>query len=201
MLEAEGFSTHSFEPARIETSRQIDQKIARHWPAITTSEQPHHRLFRFLIKGLLITCQQRRWEFMRALFHPKPLTEARELDRFLTDSPFRNVHLITHSAGGISATHVAAHPKVRSICCLGYPFRHPHRRPESYRTRHLARIARPLLIIQGMDDEYGPASTELMAMLPPHAQIIALDCDHEYAGIDHADFAQLLTAIRSLIAP
>ncbi|WP_225204516.1 alpha/beta family hydrolase [Novosphingobium huizhouense] len=198
------FSVMSFVPARVQVLDQIDERLARLAPRIAASAGPrhrlHHRIMRFVVKAAMVVWTKPHWDFVAASFRPKPFTVARELDRFLERAPFARVHLITHSAGGISATKIAANPKIASICCFGYPFMHPRSGPESYRTRHLASTTKPLLIVQGRSDEYAPAPTDLNAMLPAHAAVIAVDCDHDYAEIPDTQFEAVLRALRALVA-
>ncbi|WP_269931840.1 alpha/beta hydrolase family protein [Aminobacter sp. HY435] len=44
--------------------------------------------------------------------------------------------------------------KVAGLLCLGYPF-HPPAKPEQLRTKHLAGLRTPALIVQGTRDEFG----------------------------------------------
>ncbi|GEO01530.1 hypothetical protein NSE01_33620 [Novosphingobium sediminis] len=203
-LKADGVSVHSFTAPRIIASDRINKRLAQLWPAVAASfdrTHPFHlRMLRLLLKGLMVLCANERWDFARALFLPKSLTAVQELARFVSRSPFRKVHLITHSAGGITATKISKHPKIVSICCFGYPFKHPEHPSESYRVRHLAEVSKPFLIVQGTSDEYGPPSPSLRAILPPHAQIVALDCGHDYATISDAEFEKMWIALQDLIA-
>lgn len=203
-LRADRLSVRSFTSPRIMASDRINERLAQLWPAVAASfdrRHPFHlRMLRFLLKGVMVLCGKERWAFARALFRPEPLTAAQELERFLNRSPFHTVHLITHSAGGIMATKVSENRKVASVCCFGYPFKHPENPPESYRTCHLTKVTKPLLIMQGTSDEYGPPSPRLTAILPPHAQIVALNCGHDYAEITDEELDAVLVAIRELIA-
>jgi len=58
------------------------------------------------------------------------------------------------SMGGRMASMVADELSVRGLVCLGYPF-HPPGAPEKVRTRHLAALKTPTLIIQGERDPFG----------------------------------------------
>jgi predicted alpha/beta-hydrolase family hydrolase len=62
------------------------------------------------------------------------------------------------SMGGRVASMVAdelsAAGKVIGLLCLGYPF-HPPGKPEQLRTKHLAGLKTPTLIVQGTRDEFG----------------------------------------------
>ena len=58
------------------------------------------------------------------------------------------------SLGGRMASLVADELGVRGLVCLGYPF-HPPGPPEKLRTRHLASLRTPTLILQGERDPFG----------------------------------------------
>lgn len=204
VFEAEGTAFCWFKSERIRIAEQINARIDRLLPAATAGAGHDvplaRRILRYLLKGVLILGAKERWMFIEALYLSPSSRAARELDRFVDQLPYRKVHIITHSAGGIAATKIARNPKVLSICCFGYPFRHSDHPPEAYRTRHLAKVVKPFLIMQGTSDEYGAPSPELAALLPPHAEIIAIDCGHDTAGIRDADFEALLDTIRRFVA-
>ncbi|WP_414676619.1 alpha/beta family hydrolase [Mesorhizobium sp.] len=62
------------------------------------------------------------------------------------------------SMGGRVASMVAdelfSSGKIAGLLCLGYPF-HPPAKPQQLRTRHLADLKTPALIVQGTRDEFG----------------------------------------------
>lgn len=58
------------------------------------------------------------------------------------------------SLGGRIASLVADEVGARALVCLGYPF-HPPGTPERLRTRHLADLRTPTLIVQGTRDPFG----------------------------------------------
>lgn len=62
------------------------------------------------------------------------------------------------SMGGRIASMVAdelfASGKIAGLLCLGYPF-HPPAKPQQLRTKHLADLKTPTLIVQGTRDEFG----------------------------------------------
>lgn len=202
-LEREGFAVQWFISDRLSAAAQIDKKLVRFSPAIATSVHRRDGLWRWVlrrvVKSILVLSRKERWKFVGALFRPEPFTTAQELGLFLDRLPFEKVHLLTHSAGGIAATRSWENAKVASICCFGYPFKHPERPPEPYRTRHLAKVAKPLVIMQGTHDEYGPPSPELEALLPLHARIVALESDHDCAAISAEAFETVLPVVRKLI--
>jgi len=58
------------------------------------------------------------------------------------------------SMGGRMASMVADELSVLGLVCLGYPF-HPPGAPEKLRTKHLAELKTPALIVQGERDPFG----------------------------------------------
>jgi predicted alpha/beta-hydrolase family hydrolase len=58
------------------------------------------------------------------------------------------------SMGGRMASLVADELGVRALVCFGYPF-HPPGQPEKLRTKHLAALRTPTLILQGERDPFG----------------------------------------------
>jgi uncharacterized protein len=58
------------------------------------------------------------------------------------------------SMGGRMASLIADEVRARGLICLGYPF-HPPGRPDRLRTKHLAELRTPTLIIQGERDQFG----------------------------------------------
>lgn len=58
------------------------------------------------------------------------------------------------SLGGRMASLIADDVSARGLICLGYPF-HPVGKPEKLRTKHLAHLQTPTLIVQGERDLLG----------------------------------------------
>lgn len=58
------------------------------------------------------------------------------------------------SLGGRMASLVADEAAVAGLVCLGYPF-HPPGQPDRLRTKHLAALRTPALILQGTRDPFG----------------------------------------------
>jgi predicted alpha/beta-hydrolase family hydrolase len=87
------------------------------------------------------------------------------------------------SMGGRVASMVAdelhAAGRIAGLLCLGYPF-HPPAKPQQLRTKHLAGLAAPTLIVQGTRDEFG--TREEVSTYPLSARIELLwleDGDHD----------------------
>ena len=69
--------------------------------------------------------------------------------------------------------------RVRGLLCLGYPF-HPPAKPEQLRTKHLADLKTPTLIVQGTRDEFGMREDVSAYTLSPAIEILWLeDGDHD----------------------
>jgi len=58
------------------------------------------------------------------------------------------------SMGGRMASMIADEVGARGLVCLGYPF-HPPGKPQQLRTKHLASLQTPTLIVQGQRDPFG----------------------------------------------
>jgi hypothetical protein len=203
-LEGQGFPVFSFKSDRSKYSEKINLRLMEISPKIAASidgsHPPYLRAMRFCVKGALVVAGKQRWSFIRAAFSTPSATAAQELEIFIEALPFDHIHLVGHSAGGIAATRISKNPKVRSVSCFGYPFKHPQRPAEDYRTKHLSSISKPLLIIQGISDEYGAADDQGDAMLPSQCKIITLDCDHDYSDLSELDFDKVWMALSHHIA-
>jgi hypothetical protein len=198
-LKETGYAVFGFESDRTAASHRINAWISRRWPGLAGSFDQHHplpqRVIRFFLKGLLVIASRQRWAFLRTALMSRPAATAHELDRYIDALPVAEVRLIGHSAGAIAATMVSRNPKVSSICCFGYPFKHPDRPSERYRTRHLAAVTKPLLIVQGTSDPYGNNAAHVAPLLPPSAQVVWLNCDHDYSSLGVADYDAVWTAL------
>lgn len=79
------------------------------------------------------------------------------------------------------AADVPAHPAIKGLVCLGYPF-HPPAKPEQLRTAHLANLTTPALIVQGERDPFGNRSEAAALKLPPRIEMHWIgDGDHDFA--------------------
>lgn len=83
------------------------------------------------------------------------------------------------SMGGRIASLVADEAKVRGLVCLGYPF-HPPGQLAKLRTKHLADLATPTLIVQGTRDTFGTREEVAGYALSPAIRI------HWIEGGDHS---------------
>ncbi len=106
------------------------------------------------------------------------------------------------SMGGRVASMVAdelyGEGKIVGLLCLGYPF-HPPAKPTQLRTKHLAALRTPTLIVQGTRDEFGTAEEVPSYELSEIIELLWLeDGDHDLkprksiAGFSAADHLKTL---------
>ena len=102
------------------------------------------------------------------------------------------------SMGGRVASMIAdaefAAKRVAGLVCLGYPF-HPPTKPAQLRTKHLAGLRTPTLIVQGTRDEFGTSEEVPAYTLSPAITLLWLeDGDHDlkprkaisgFSAVDH----------------
>ncbi len=130
-----------------------------------------------------------RWTGQKDIFHPTPESFPlddfpRRADHFATylskQGPTSDAILIGRSSGGRLASWYASRHPVRAVICLGYPFQNPTRGPEPVRYAHLADLTVPMLILQGLRDEYGGRNVVEDYALSPMVQVKLLDTDHNF---------------------
>ncbi|SON50349.1 alpha/beta fold hydrolase [Vibrio tapetis] len=84
------------------------------------------------------------------------------------------------SMGGRMASHLADHPRVLGVACLGFPF-HPPGKPEKYKGEHLATVNKPCLILQGERDTFGKKEEfDAFALSPSIQTSFIPDGDHGF---------------------
>jgi hypothetical protein len=84
------------------------------------------------------------------------------------------------SLGGRMASMVADSVSARGLVCLGYPF-HPPGQPARLRTKHLATLRTPAIIVQGERDPFGNREDVERYELSPSIRIEWLtDGDHSF---------------------
>ena len=94
------------------------------------------------------------------------------------------------SLGGRMASMVADELGVRALVCFGYPF-HPPGKPEKLRTKHLAPLRTPALIIQGERDPFGTRDDVAGYELSASVEIAWLPgADHSYRPREKENIAR-----------
>lgn len=198
-----GLPLHWFESDRAKASYRAEEQIDAltgflGW-ASAIRIGPIRRTLRFVLKCIILMAGRQRWLFIRDVFKTQAEKATGELRGFLESFPYDEVFLVAHSAGAIAATKVADHPKVRGLLCFGYPFKHPDRPAERYRTAHLLTVAKPFLIVQGKSDAYGADSGMLRHLLPRHCRIVSPASDHDYLNLSETDSALVWDAIEDIM--
>ena len=103
------------------------------------------------------------------------------------------------SMGGRMASMVADELGVRALVCFGYPF-HPPGQPEKLRTKHLAPLRTPTLIIQGERDPFGTRDDVDGYELSPSIAIEWLPgADHSYKPREKDNIARAIVLAASFI--
>lgn len=95
--------------------------------------------------------------------------------------PEERAVLIGRSTGARTATVFAHDHGAAAVVCLGYPFRDPNHVLEPDRFTHLATLAVPTLIIQGMDDSHGGIEITDDYVLSRFVTVrFVRGCDHDF---------------------
>lgn len=104
------------------------------------------------------------------------------------------------SMGGRMASMVADELAVAGLICFGYPF-HPPGQPERLRTKHLASLTTPALILQGERDPFGTTDDVATYELSPTIRVEWLtDGDHSFkprksSGVTEAENVDRAVAV------
>ena len=156
---------------------------------------------RRLIKGCSLLCYPAKWGF---LFHWKfsnPIAHDLKLNHEVIRTLCKNksVSILSHSAGGVIASYLTDEPNLHKIICFGYPFKHPEKTMEVYRTERLKLIHQPFLIIQGIRDEYGGLGVENSYDLSPAIRLEYVDATHEYENLSEEDWSKVIKSIDSFL--
>lgn len=191
-LRQAGHEVHWFESRQTENGRLLDRILEQHLPSglcrrLASNHGPFAWL-RKLLKALLLLRFPSRWiVFVDSLRGHHTEHAAAQLERLLGARPAASVVLFGHSAGGIVSLLCEPHQAVDRIICIGYPFRHPERGEEKFRTDPLAKVGKPVLIIQGNRDEYGNGEAAHHYRLAPSIQMASVGSNHDYRNLSLDD--------------
>lgn len=119
--------------------------------------------------------------------------------KILKEQEYGRVILISHSAGGILSTKLESFEKIVGCICFGYPFKHPQKEHEPYRTKQLSKVEKPFYIFQGDNDEYGSASKAKEYSISSSTRIISVDTDHDFSNLKAVDRKKILDISLSLV--
>lgn len=92
--------------------------------------------------------------------------------------------VLARSSGGRVASLIADELNLKQIVCLGYPFKHPEQDDDPARYTHLATMKTPMLIIQGIHDEYGGIEIKTHYELSNNITLLFLNTDHNFTMDD-----------------
>jgi len=106
--------------------------------------------------------------------------------------------VFSRSSGGRAISLIADELNIKHIVCLGYPFQNPNNGVEPERYLHLANLQTPMLIIQGINDEYGGIEIKEKYHLSPQVNLFFVDTDHNF-NIDDSTWNVLYAKIDEVI--
>jgi uncharacterized protein len=154
-----------------------------------------------LLKGLILIPRPSKWSYFVTW-----LSTSRAEDQFLINKRAiqeigenKSIYIMSHSAGGITALSLSNEINICGIICFGYPFKHPDKGEESYRTDYLKKIHKPFLIIQGTRDEYGGKDVQHRYDLSPCIELEFVDATHEYENLSVDDWARVTHKIKGFL--
>lgn len=184
-LEAAGHTVQRYRP----TEQWLDERFEQSRTAGFCRRHPHAGgPLKKLVKLGMLMRRPSRWDYVLKFAGPPgppglPDSDRRRLRLRIRTAAADRVCLLAHSAGGITATLAASEPAVNALVCVGYPFKHPERADEPYRTAHLASVAKPFLIIQGDRDDYGSADDARRYALSPSTTVVGVNAWHDYGEL------------------
>ena len=166
-----------------------------------------HAIFQNTIRGKLA---RRISQFLYLAFNPKLFIKVvnvfwhkkshlEQLEAAIKSLDDDRVIIVAHSAGGILAAQAQHLEKIVACICFGYPFKHPEKDEENYRTEPLQNITKPFLIFQGNEDEYGSALKVSDYATPPSVRCISIDADHDCAIIQEQDYKKIFDIFSNLL--
>ena len=94
----------------------------------------------------------------------------------------RDIVLIGRSSGARAMTLFASRRPVTAVIGIAYPFKNPKHVLEPERFLHLATLATPTLIIQGIHDPYGGVEVTEDYHLSPTIRLEFVEGNHEFAS-------------------
>lgn len=206
-LQSLGFGVHTFESRKAQRAQRMNAWLQALWGGAVVRWSSQVRAGRWLqkfLKGLWRLAHPSGWDFSRLKGLTANDVAARELRQLLQSWhqqwPERRVNLLTHSAGGIVACRVEDLPNWARMVCFGYPFKHPHMPEEPFRTAHLQHMRKPVLMIQGLRDEYGNAQqAQHNYKLSNSIRLVDIDTDHNCDDLSPDEYQRILRLVREFL--
>ncbi len=198
-LEAAGYTVRHFRPTAQWLQERFEQS---RWASFCLRYPRAGRPVKRLTKLGILMRRPSRWDYLvKFLGNPAgPACDRRRLRKQIRAANAGRVCLLGHSAGGIAATLAASEPSVARLMCIGYPFKHPGRADEAYRTAHLPSVAKPFLIIQGDRDDYGSAADAMRYPLSPTTTVVGVQAGHDYGELDPNEYRRCRDLVLSFVS-
>ncbi len=105
------------------------------------------------------------------------------------------LYLIGRSAGALVASQLALEFPVKAVIALGYPFIHPTHGSQKHRIAHLLTYPKPLIIMQGVHDDYGNSCQISQIPMSSFVQVNYLDTNHDFI-LDDREWARFVSLIQ-----
>lgn len=165
------------------------------------NETPTKVWARRSLKGLILIFHPSKWSYFVDWLSDSQINDQTLINRRAIQAIGGNksIFIMSHSAGGITALSLSDETNLCGIICFGYPFKHPDKGEESYRTKFLKEIQKPFLIIQGTKDEYGGIDVQHRYDLSPCVKFEFVDATHEYENLLVDDWAKVTHQIQNLL--
>lgn len=165
------------------------------------NEQPIKIWVRRFLKGLILISHPSKWNYFVHWLSATQIDDQALINRQIIQAIGGNKSIIimSHSAGGIIASTLADDSNIFGIICFGYPFKHPDKGEERYRTKFLKDIKKPFLVIQGTKDEYGGADVQNRYKLSPYIEFEFVEATHEYENLSGDDWARVAYRIECFL--
>ena len=165
------------------------------------NERPIKIWIRRLLKGLILAFHPTKWSYFINWLSTIQIDDQALINKLAIQAIGGNKSIIimSHSAGGITASSLTDEPNICGIICFGYPFKHPDKDEESYRTKFLKDIQKPFLVIQGTKDEYGGIDIQNRYELSPYIEFEFVEATHEYENLSTKDWARVTHRIEELL--
>ncbi len=109
------------------------------------------------------------------------------------------LYLIGRSAGALVATQLALEFPVKAVIALGYPFVHPTYGSQKHRIDHLLTYPKPLIIMQGAQDEYGNSFQISQIPMSSFVQVNYLDTNHDFI-LDDREWGRFVSLIQRYLS-
>lgn len=202
-LEEHGVSVHFYESKFSATKKLLEACFFELMPStwqLCKKDSFLSKKLRKTILSMLLLCYPSKWDFVFLKFQERHHTSTQALTRFIRRQEKKRFTLISHSAGGIAGSLVEHLENVTGHICFGYPFKHPNRPEEPRRTRHLGKVKKPFLIIQGNQDKYGNSQSASRYTLSPAITLRPIEAEHDYEDIPPTELEAVLADLLEFTA-